>query len=301
MKTKHKLLMLVLLIPAGLIVIALGLLIFDFLRPIPPIHPLPVNNGYVALATSGQLVAGKTADYAKMNEAQLRELVAANTEGLSLVRSGMSNECRVTTQFSQTYMNKHIEEDLPSFKRLAHAFLAEGALAEMENRHSDAARSYLDAMHFGNESARGGVLMDALVGIAIEKSGAMRLEKIVDRLDAKSSRKTAATLGTLDAQKQSLDEIMQQEQTWSRRTFTSLRDRVYRPMLAKMVEPADKHFTEKFNAQQSLTRRLLIDLAARAYELDKSHRPASLADLVPEYLKAIPQDPVTGTNMTYAP
>jgi hypothetical protein len=46
---------------------------------------------------------------------------------------------------------------------------------------------------------------------------------------------------------------------------------------------------------------LLIDLAARAYELDKGHRPANLADLVPDYLKAVPQDPFTGTNMVYLP
>jgi hypothetical protein len=68
-----------------------------------------------------------------------------------------------------------------------------------------------------------------------------------------------------------------------------------------MLEPAYKSFAEKFNAQQSMTHRLLIDLATRAYELDKGHRPASLADLVPDYLKAIPQDPVTGTNMAYTP
>jgi hypothetical protein len=35
--------------------------------------------------------------------------------------------------------------------------------------------------------------------------------------------------------------------------------------------------------------------------LDKGHRPANLADLVPDYLKAVPQDPFTGTNMVYLP
>jgi hypothetical protein len=45
----------------------------------------------------------------------------------------------------------------------------------------------------------------------------------------------------------------------------------------------------------------MLDLAARAFELDKGHPPASASDLVPEYLKAVPQDPVTGTNMVYSP
>jgi competence protein ComGC len=45
----------------------------------------------------------------------------------------------------------------------------------------------------------------------------------------------------------------------------------------------------------------MVDFAVRAYELDKGHPPASLADLVPGYLKIIPQDPLTGTNMVYPP
>jgi hypothetical protein len=57
----------------------------------------------------------------------------------------------------------------------------------------------------------------------------------------------------------------------------------------------------KLNIQEQKTRQLLIALAARAYELDKGHPPTSTADLVPEYLKAVPQDPVSGTNMVYSP
>jgi hypothetical protein len=46
---------------------------------------------------------------------------------------------------------------------------------------------------------------------------------------------------------------------------------------------------------------LLVQLAARAYELENGKRPKSLADLVPAYLKTIPQDPGTGTNIAYSP
>jgi hypothetical protein len=35
--------------------------------------------------------------------------------------------------------------------------------------------------------------------------------------------------------------------------------------------------------------------------LEKGERPKRLADLVPVYLKTIPQDPGTGTNMAYYP
>jgi hypothetical protein len=44
---------------------------------------------------------------------------------------------------------------------------------------------------------------------------------------------------------------------------------------------------------------LLIQLASRAYELETGKPAKNLADLVPAYLKAIPQNPTTGTNMAY--
>jgi hypothetical protein len=52
-----------------------------------------------------------------------------------------------------------------------------------------------------------------------------------------------------------------------------------------------------FEAEQLKARRLMIDFASRAYELDKGHRPASAAELVPEYLKAVPKSPSTGKNL----
>jgi hypothetical protein len=57
----------------------------------------------------------------------------------------------------------------------------------------------------------------------------------------------------------------------------------------------------KLKTHQTRIQALLIQLAARAYELEKGERPKSLADLVPAYLKAIPHDPLTGTNMAYHP
>ena len=48
-------------------------------------------------------------------------------------------------------------------------------------------------------------------------------------------------------------------------------------------------------------RQLAITAAARAYELEKGKQPKSAADLVPEYLKAVPKDPATGNAMTLGP
>ena len=45
----------------------------------------------------------------------------------------------------------------------------------------------------------------------------------------------------------------------------------------------------------------MVRLASRAYALDKGRRPTALTELVPGYLKSVPQDPVTGTDMLYRP
>jgi hypothetical protein len=300
MKKPRNWLILLLLISTAVILAIAGLLIFDAARPLPPIQPLPNPNGYNDLVQAAEMTSTNSWNYEAMNEAQLRETVSANAEALSLARASLSNECRVPIQFSLPYLGRHLSE-LASLKRLAQAFMAEGKFAEKKGRFGDAAGSYLDLIRLGNDSARGGVLIDALVGLAIENMGVAGLQKITGRLDAKSCRETVAALETLDAQRQSWNEVIQQEDGWSRRTFTSLSYRIYRPLLSKMTRDAFQKAERKFKEQQLKTRQLLIGLAARAYELDKGHRPASLADLVPDYLKAIPQDPVTGTNLVYSP
>jgi hypothetical protein len=282
-------------------VLFLGFLFFMETEPLPPIASLPNPNGYDDLVKAGKMVTADVGDHDKIDEAQLGELVATNAEALQLLRAGLSNQCRVPAQqFSQTNMENHLNE-LAGFKRLAQAFVAEGRLAEMENRPGDAAKSYLDTIRLGNKSDCGGILIDQLVSIAIEAMGVAHLQKLVDQLDAKSCREAAATLETLDAQGQSWQQAVQQERDWSRRAYPGVRYELVRLMSRNSLNKAFQKAEEKFNNQQMKTRQLTVALAARAYELDKGHRPVNIADLVPDYLKAIPQDPVTGSNLVYSP
>jgi hypothetical protein len=57
-------------------------------------------------------------------------------------------------------------------------------------------------------------------------------------------------------------------------------------------------YVNQLNANTLHRRQVILDFAARAYELDKGHRPTNVADVAPEYLKVIPQDPAAGTNLT---
>ena len=283
-------------------VLFFGFLVF-MQEPLPPVTPLPNPNGYEDFVKAGEMVVNGSGDSQELNhldKQQLSGLMATNADALQLLRAGLSNQCRVPIQFSENYMGNHLN-DLASLKRLAWVLAAEGRLAEEENRPGDAAKSYLDAIHLGNDSVRGGVLIDELVGIAIEAIGTSHLQTLLPQLDASSCRETAAALEDLDSQRQTWNEVMQQESAWSHGTFRGWRYNLMLLEAGKSVKAAIAATRRKLDAQEQRTRQLMIDLAARAYELDKGHPPARVADLVPEYLKVVPQDPVTGTNLIYSP
>lgn len=282
-------------------ILFLGFLIFMDAEPLPPIAPLPQTNGYDDFRKAEEMLASSKSDYTEMDETRLRTFVAGNAVALQTAREGLEKQCAVPLQFTEAYNSNHLS-DLSGIKQLAQAFVAEGKLAEMGNHPADAAESYLDAFHLGSESMRGGVLIDGLVGIAVETMAANRLTNLVARLDAKSCSKTATALEAFDSQNPAWNEIMQQEHAWSLRTFRGIRYDYARFRIRKTTAMMFKKAEKKFETHEQETRKLIIDFAARAYKLDKKGKPpVSVSDLVPDYLQAVPQDPFTKTNMDYLP
>jgi hypothetical protein len=274
---------------------------FSRLADIPPTPPpLPNPNGYENLVKAGTMLADDTGDFNETNAAQVRKIVSINAAALSLARAGLSNQCRVPVQYSEFFNSNHVSDVAP-IKFLARAFIAEGRLAEMENRPGDAAKSYLDTIHLANESARGGLLIDGLVGAAIEEIGLDHLQKLLPYLDAKTARETTATLEVLDAQQPTWSDLMQQEDAWSHAAFHSWLYEFTQWREGKYIASVNAKIKARLDKQEQKAKLLLIQLAARAYELQKGQPPSNVAALVPEYLKAVPKDPVTGTNMVYSP
>jgi hypothetical protein len=272
-----------------------GLVAFLVLRPLPPIPHLPNPNGYDDLVNAAKLVSTNSAGYAKMSVYQLRPLVVDNAKALSLARDGLDKGCGVPVQYSQGGQ-QDVNRNFVKLRMLAQALAAEGRLAELDKRPGAAVGSYVDLMRLGAAMEHGGILIDAMVGCAIESLGSTGLQKFVNQSDAKTCRETASALEMLDAVGPSWPDVLQQEDNWIRRTFGArsvLVEFVYHRQMKRNGPKAQR----VFQAEQLKARRLMIDFASRAYELDKGHRPASATDLVPEYLKAIPKSPSTGKNL----
>jgi hypothetical protein len=280
------------------VLLVVAAVIFTFSQPAAPQTPLPQPNGYDDFVKAGGMVSDNASDYVTMSEEELRAFVRKNAEALKLARVGLGRGCRVPLEYSATSTTNLY--NLPLIKRLAQAMTAEGRLAEMENRPADAAEAYLAVIRLGCAMSQGGLIIDSLVDIAIESIGTTGMQRLAPTLDAKQCREAAAALELCEARRDPTEVIRAQERAWARRTW-GFKGQIAGLFTFKTLRQIEQKWVSKANAQQTRTRSLLVQLAARAYELEKGERPKSVADLVPAYLKTIPQDPATGTNLAYHP
>jgi hypothetical protein len=284
------------LIAFGLTIIAVvvAVLVFSLVSPTPPLPQLPKPNGYDDFARAGKLVVGETSEFPSMKKEEIAAAVLKNAEALRIVREGLSNDCRVPLDYA-VHDSPHFQE-IGLHKRLAQIMVAEGRLAEMDNRPGEAMDAYLNTVRFGSEITRGGVLIDGLIGIAVQSSGLTMAEHLYQNVDARKCREAAAALERADSRMEKADEILATEMAWAKRT-SGWRYPFYRLIDAKAHRATIKSFLGKYHAARTRLRRLMVTMADRAYNLDNGKPPKSLSELVPTYLKAVPMDPNTGTNV----
>ena len=255
---------------------------------------------------AGQLVTVPKAPGPNPSAEELRALVTPNAEALKLVRAGLNQECRVPISFSPEYYVETNQMIALECKALDMVLEAEGRLAEMEHRTNDALKIYLEAIRFSHEASRGGFKINAVVGQHCEAAGLGRLRQLMGGLDAGQCREAIKTLETLEAKREPIADVLARDKKWWH-NHASLRDQMkFIPTLAKdpSLNPMNispEELEKNSKERQKQARQLIIDLAARCYELEKGARPKDMADLVPAYLNSIPQDPFTGTNMVYGP
>ena len=288
----------------GFILIAVlgAALILSSAKPPPP---LPNPNGYDDFVKAGCMLTGSAGDPATTSLEDLRAEVARNASTLGLARMGLERPCRVPLEYSENFYSRHAG-DLAAIKRLAQAFYAEGKLAEREGRDAEAVHAYLENIQLGQESARGGLLIDRLVGLACEAFGCAGLNSVVGQLGAAECRTAIRRLEAMeasDAPGETVEALFQRERAFHRRAYgwRGQFDEVLAFFRFRDLRLVRQQLRQKTEAGQMRLQRLLVDLAARAYERDQGQRPKSVADLVPDYLKAIPQDPMSGTNRANLP
>jgi hypothetical protein len=264
----------------------------------PAPQPLPSPNGADYFLMAGRAIAADPRFYYEMPVEQLRPLVESNGGAIELVREGLRYESRIRFEYTEEWFRGHVG-DLMSQKSVAMTIAAASRLAHMEERHADAAELALLGVQFSHEASRGGGLINALVSMSTELMALGRLKHVTNSLSASECRDVTIKLTHLDQSRPNTDEFVAINNRYWREAIP-LHER-----LKSMVEERSIHANDKSNEQVIQTlrkadferRQLILLFAARAYELEKGHKPAQASDLVPEHLEAIPKDPETGVDL----
>jgi hypothetical protein len=275
------------------LVSALALVIYTSLGHGPA---LPNPNGYDDFVKAGKMVTttldghGDLGDYRELGLESLRAFAATNADALKIARVGLEHQCRVPVKNSQEWFRAHLGE-MVTFKDLTRVFLLAGRLAQIEGRTNDAVTAYLELIRFAHESTRGGMILETAAARALEGLGTEGLERVQDSLDAAQNRRIAEVLEELDARRESWGDYFGRDLRYELRSE-------FRNVLSLDSWRTRQHFKAKYYQAELRRRHAMLAFAARAYELEAGEKPKSLTNLVPVYLKAIPQDPLTRTNLT---
>lgn len=291
---KPRFLLLAFALLAGVALIAL--VAVSLVRP-PGRQPLPVPNGYDDFIQAGEAVVGDVGDYSKLDHDHLGAIVSTNAEPLRRLRLGLTRKCLMPIDLLPD--NTVRLTQLGSMKRLVQLLAAEGRLHELENQPDLAARSYVDAIRFGNEISRGGFIITRLVGIACETIGCTPLTRIAPKLSPDAARAVLKDLDKLDASRVTWPEVAQGE-----RRFVRIQMRAHpNPIMWLMgwwqSRQTIKRAESRHQTIVASERLLTVELALRCYLAEQGHLPARLDELATNYVSHVPEDPFGPQPLNY--
>jgi hypothetical protein len=280
--------------------VGLGYAAFRGWGPSPTI-PLPDPNGYDDLTLAGRMIVGQLPWKVRAPEAgpeEIRPYVESNREALALGRQGLARESRVPLKYSEADLDG---ARIGQVRALGRLLLSEGRLAETEGRLSGAMVSYLETARLGPHVSRGGLMLDALAGWAIEGTGLDALRGIRDRLPEDDLREAIRELEAIDRNREPCRRVVANEDAWRKKAVPLYTRAVLgvTGMGNRLLAPAYRAAELALQRTEARLRLLLSDLAIRAYRLETGSDPETLADLVPRYLATIPVDPYSGRPLVY--
>jgi hypothetical protein len=283
----------------------LAFLAVVLLPPIPPLPELPTPNAFPELVAAGVSIGQKDlfvptgpAD----DEEALRAWVASNKDALSRARKALEHESGVPfVGDTNTIVNQSVQSAGP-LRDLGRLFLAEAKLARLEGRTDDALAATLDALRLAGKAGRGGMLIDDLVGIAIESQAIEALTDLVGDLDDRQFAVAMMAIEELEGRREPGDEVIRRE----RALYLRRGDLAVRVMMTaapglttKLRKPPEDAARFAIDRASARARLLLTEMALRRYESAHGKAPERLADLVPDFLPSVPLDPFANQTLTY--
>jgi hypothetical protein len=273
--------------------------------PAMPPSPIIRENPYQLLVSLGQSLSSVKVppDMDTATQAELKCYVAQCGKYLEDARALLLKPGCVTPRpFSRETTTTKLFNDWDAMRELRHALQGQGRLAVFEGRKDDALSIYKDLICLGRIQENGGLIINWLVGVTFEDFGHAEIGKMRLSLTAEECRKALKILLDRPPERSVFEKCLVREEIWGAITGG------WTVRLGNFVQMAIYHKVdntlnmEKVYRLHATTYYLLVcELAARAYLLEHGRPPDKLADLVPNYLKQTPTNPLDGKEFFYRP
>ncbi|MFM8469173.1 MAG: hypothetical protein ACKODH_04280 [Limisphaerales bacterium] len=286
----------------GLIVVVIPLLLLWAWWP-QESEALPPDNGFEDFLAAGRIIA-PTPGMPRSVLSGIRPFVSdpTNAEAMQLLQRGLKKTSRVPLYAmaqDPAMANEYFRGALALGKGLRIEVLYQWQTLHNTN---EARRLLVDLFRFGHEAYRGGLFGHARESSSIEEDVSAWLTSLLPEADAAACRQVVQVFAELDQKADSPARMWQRDLVFKGRTNVwqiVVPDGIYhsvRPDFKKQKEEFMKFTTSAARVRK----RSLVEHAAKLCELETGKRPSGFRDLVPQYLKAVPKDPETGRDLSYA-
>ena len=265
----------------------------------PALPPPPKPNGYEQIVIAARDIKPLPHDFENLSSTQIQQFARQNFPSIEKMRAAFPLDSSVTVEVKKDWQDRH-EEDLSNLKRLAVALGLEAKIQLINGQTNNAARCEVDSICLAQRVNKGGILLDGITGLGMEIISSASLQSLLSQMDASACRDAASRLEEIQSKREKPETIIATQKAWSARRF-GLIDYIGSILTRKSDAKRYAQFIERSHESAGRTQRVMLRLAARAYELDHHKPPANISDLIPVYLKSVPINPENGKEVPAIP
>ena len=300
--SRKKLVWLVVVVVAGLLA-AGGWLGYRWLNPtfVPP--ALPSRNGYGDLLRAAEMLHPRTDFHDEMEAEELADVVAHNEPALAVAGEALEKQIGVPVDWTQEFTTA-FEAVLPrmeAMRSLSRAHTAALRQDIAEGNGIEAVSKGLATFRLGNECYRGGLLVEFLVGVAVQGVAVNDLRQVAQELPETREAIIAGLLPLLD-KGEPIETVIRREEDYvdsSLRGLDGLVMRLNFRTLQQLKAPAIKAAHQAAIRTKTQQRLFLLHLAVNLYHDRHGKWPEDLSDLAPDILPVVFEDSYSKSGFAY--
>ncbi|NOZ40003.1 MAG: hypothetical protein GXP24_07240 [Planctomycetes bacterium] len=286
-----------LLVLTVLLLIPSAVVYYQLMTPLPiPEQNLPADNGYLDLYSGGQIAekwAFNTTNYDAdaAPDKELRAAVAEMKSAYDKLHVGLGKEIRIPIDYHSP--EGFGMDAIQAMRSLARSTSGRGQLAVRENRIEDAVEDYLDNVRLGYAIRPDTLMVDALVGIAINGIGQHGLYELRAKLDWDQSARIISLLQRFESECEPAEAFIHRDRVWEQHAlgWHGHLTQILSNISDNSLRGSNEALRSALQTERAKSKLLCVELALLTFRGDQGNFPRKLDELVPKYLAVVPVDP----------